>query len=268
MIKGVLRDRSARSRTSTRTSPASARPGPRGDHARRRRSARSAAASRRSTTSSALSAPPAEARAGSYGLTAREAALELRRVDRLGLGVAPGRTASAWSPPRPHAGAKVRLDALAHASLRRSASKRSRSSPSRARAVPQVRVLEPGLVGEQRVVHLPETALQRRRPRRRRRPAQARGWLERTGKWRKTTGAAGSVAQALLQRRAVRALEVGVDDHQRRAVGPRTWSSSAGPGTGAEPSSLTRRDVPERQTVRGRRRSGWRRAGRRAKRAW
>ena len=41
----------------------------------------------------------------------------------------------------------------------------------------------------------------------------ARGWLVRTGKWRKTTRN-GSVAQLLLQRRAERALEVGVDDHQ------------------------------------------------------
>ena len=63
----------------------------------------------------------------------------------------------------PHAGFEVAADRASTASLRRSASNRSRSSPSVASAGPQVGILEPGLVGEQQVVHLPEAALERRR---------------------------------------------------------------------------------------------------------
>ena len=58
---------------------------------------------------------------------------------------------------------KSRLDPLAHASRRRSASKRSRSSSEPARALPQMRILQPGLIAEQQVVHLPEAALAPRR---------------------------------------------------------------------------------------------------------
>ena len=51
---------------------------------------------------------------------------------------------------------------------------------------PQVRVLEPALVGEQRVVHLPEGALAAAASAAQA-AAKARGWAPRTGKWRNAT---------------------------------------------------------------------------------
>ena len=53
-------------------------------------------------------------------------------------------------------------------------------------ALPQMRVLEAALVGEQRVVHLPEAPCSAAASAARA-AGQARGWLERTGKWRKAT---------------------------------------------------------------------------------
>ena len=54
------------------------------------------------------------------------------------------------------------------------------------RARPQVRILEPALVGEQRVVHRPERALPPAASAAQA-AANARGWALRTGKWRNTT---------------------------------------------------------------------------------
>ena len=92
---------------------------------------------------------------------------------------------------RDHAGAdpraEVALDAVAHRVAAAVGVKALEVEPELLGPAPQVRVLEPRLVGEQRVVHLPEAALAPRPPRRRTAAAQARGWLERTGKWRNTT---------------------------------------------------------------------------------
>ena len=84
--------------------------------------------------------------------------------------------------------------------------------------LPQVRILEPSLVGEQRVVHLPEAPLQAGRL------GGAGG-----GPGARVAGADREVperdpqrqlAQPQLERGAVRALEVGVDDHEARRLRP------------------------------------------------
>ena len=84
--------------------------------------------------------------------------------------------------------------------------------------LPQVRILEPSLVGEQRVVHLPEAPLQAGRL------GGAGG-----GPGTRVAGADREVperdpqrqlAQPQLERGAVRALEVGVDDHEARRLRP------------------------------------------------
>jgi len=61
--------------------------------------------------------------------------------------------------------------------------------------LPQVRVLEPPLIGEERVVHRPEGALETRRLGARA-AASARGWAARTGKWRNTSRASSSARRA------------------------------------------------------------------------
>ncbi len=88
------------------------------------------------------------------------------------------------------------------------------SEPLRAR--PQVRILEPALVGEQRLVHLPEGALPARRlgragRRERARMGAADGEVAEHDAQRQ-------VAQAQLEGGAERALVVAVDDHQRPGV--------------------------------------------------
>ncbi len=90
--------------------------------------------------------------------------------------------------------------------------------PQPRRARPQVRVLQPSLVGEQRVVHRPERVLERRRLRR-------AGGGERA-RMRRLDGEVAEgdphrrARQDGLQRRAERALVVAVDDQHGRALGP------------------------------------------------
>src|SRR4051794_17159015 len=83
-------------------------------------------------------------------------------------------------------------------------------------ALPQLRVLEPSLVGEERVVHGPEGALRARRLRGggggpRARVARADGEVAERHAQRQPP-------QAVLERRAERALEVRVDDDERRVL--------------------------------------------------
>ena len=86
-------------------------------------------------------------------------------------------------------------------------------------ALPQVRILEPPLVGEQQVVHLPEATLERRPPRPRMPPpTRADGWSARGSDG---TRAAASASRSAELRGAIRALEVRVLDHQRRVIRPR-----------------------------------------------
>ena len=87
--------------------------------------------------------------------------------------------------------------------------------PERLGARPQVRVLEPALVGEQRVVHRPERALQGGRlGRTGRRPgARVRGAHRELPETQTDV----QRAQARVERRAVRALVVAVDDDQAPA---------------------------------------------------
>jgi hypothetical protein len=74
----------------------------------------------------------------------------------------PPRRASALSPPLPHP-PEVVSDAVTHR-VRTSVGLQARDVQTHALgACPQVRVLKPALVGEQRVVHLPERVLTRRR---------------------------------------------------------------------------------------------------------
>ncbi len=140
-------------------------------------------------------------------------------VEPAGVHAARSRTASAWSRRPRGRRTRSRAGPGRTASLRRSASKRSRSRPERPRALPQVGILEPALIGEQELVHLPEAALERRRlGRARRRPGARDGSSgpESAG----TRGGASRPASRQAQRRAVRALEVGVLDHQRRRSRP------------------------------------------------
>ena len=98
-------------------------------------------------------------------------------------------------------------------------------------------ILEPALVGEQKIVHLPETALERgslggagSRPR----PWMARADREMAEHSTRRVGLTGEPDR---ERRAVRAFEVGVLDHERRVLGApnmvlrrRRWD-----GSGAQP---------------------------------
>ena len=156
-------------------------------------------------------------------------------------------------------GVEVAPHARGTASERRSASKRSRSSPSALGALPQVRVLEPALVGVERVVHLPEAALQRRPPRpRRRRPRRAGAWSARGSGGRRGAAAA---AAARVRDEAEVALEVGVLDHERGAAPAAADVVVVGRAAAA----ARCRGSPSRGGVgrRGRRRSGSRPAARR-----
>src|SRR3954447_13260337 len=120
--------------------------------------------------------------------------------------------------PGAHAGPEVRGDAGFHR-LRAAVGVEARDvEPEPLRTFPEVRVLEPPLVGEQRVVHGPEGALDGgglgrggRRPRARMARAHrevAEGDAQR------------EPAQARLERGAERAFEVRVDDDERRVLGP------------------------------------------------
>ena len=114
-------------------------------------------------------------------------------------------------------------------------------------ARPQVRVLEPALVGEQRVVHRPEARPAAPRPRRRRRPRTPAGA-------RTSPGSAGSRPRSPPAAPRTRR-RTGTRSRRRRSPGgrrPRTWSSGPTGGSGAELRSLRT----------ARRRSGSRRADR------
>ena len=153
-------------------------------------------------------------------------------TNRVGVVTTPARTP----------GAEVALHPLLH---RRPsggrASKRSRSRPSRSRALPEVRLVEVALVVEQRVVHLPEAALQR--PAASAAPAstRARGCLETTGKCRNTRRT-GSSPRIRCARAQYGTLVVAVLDHRRGAARPRTWSSApAAAGAGRGPAAAVLR---------------------------
>ena len=173
------------------------------------------------------SRPPPEQRSSALGRRARQA--RRSAANTVGVVTTPARTPE-W---------KSRLTRSRTASLRRSASKRSRSSPSSCGPVPQVRVLEPGLVGEQRVVHLPEAALGAGRlGGARRRPGARVAGAHREVAEHHLAPAAGQ--PELVQGGAERALEVGVLDQQRRCRRPAARDRRRrAAGTGAEPSSLT-----------------------------
>ena len=86
------------------------------------------------------------------------------------------------------------------------------------RSIPEVRVLEPSLVGEQEVVHLPETTLKRCGLGRAGRRPGAR--MARANREVAEHPAQRVLREPQAERRAVRALEVRVLDHQRAVVGP------------------------------------------------
>ena len=138
--------------------------------------------------------------------------------------------------------------------------------PERPRPLPQVGILEPALVGEQQVVHLPEAALERRPPRPRTPPPTRADGSSGPGKCRNTQPQRAR-RRAAAQRGAVRALEVGVLDHQRRVAGPRTWSS-ARRAPGRAPSRGRSAALASGVRRRGRRRSGSRREDRSGVGAW
>ena len=151
------------------------------------------------------------------------------RPQSAGVVVAPARSASRTS----------RRTRSAIAASRRSAWKRSRSSPRRSAARPQVRVVDAALVGVERVVEGPERALARGRlggVRQRDAPA--------------VLGLQGEVAEdergcPSRSRRALAPRSAGTRSRRRRRraarrAGPRTWSSSRRGGTGALRRSLMR----------------------------
>ena len=129
------------------------------------------------------------------------------------------RRASAWSPRPPRS--PSRTSRWTRCGGRRAAAVglEALDVQARARAArPQVRVVEPALVGEQRVVQRPERALVARPPRRRARGPGPRVLARRAGKWRKTRRI--GAPEALVGQRAARAREVRVDDRpaeRRRA---------------------------------------------------
>ena len=248
MVKGVCEASRSFQHVDPDDRHAPARPGPGRDLRPRRRSARCAGDGRRSTTSSAGATPAAEAQrpSGSRPSRGTRSSAARRSVPRdhspssansVGVVTTPART-----PER-----KSRCTRSSTASLRRSASKRSRSSPSVRGALPQVGILQPGLIGEQRVVHLPEAAL-------------ARGCLGRAGRrpGPRMTGADREVAehqpdrqvgQALVQGSAVGTLEVGVLDQQH--------AGRPGRGRGRRPGRRDRRRAARSAHGRpGRRRAG------------
>ena len=119
--------------------------------------------------------------------------------------------------PGSHPGPKSRLTRVAHRVAAPVGVEALEVEPERPGTLPQVRILEPALVGEQQVVHLPEAALEPRRlggagrgPRAR----MARAHREMTEHRRSRSSPSADA------RGAVRALEVRVLDHQRGVVRP------------------------------------------------
>ena len=166
-------------------------------------------------------------------------------TNRVGVVGTPART-----PPRKSAETRA-----ATAGSRRSASKRATSRPSASRAGPQVRILEMGLVGEQRVVHRPEGVLPPGRlggvgGRERARMARADGEVAERDAQR-------HLAQAQLQRRAERALVVPVDDDQRRVLRAAHVVDGPTGASGAEDRSPIDPWLPRRRREVSDPRDGW-----------
>ena len=127
---------------------------------------------------------------------------------------------------------KSRSTRSATSGERRSCSKRSRSRPERPGALPQVRLVQMGLILEQRVVHLPEAPLKRGRLGRARQHPRAR--MLRGHREVPEHALHGQCLQDQVRTGAVRALEVRVLEHHRPGapdvvVGTRVRRRAAGP---------------------------------------
>ena len=131
----------------------------------------------------------------------------------------PARVCAAHDAPATSARAAIALEALEVEAERRGAR-------------PQVRIVGVRRILEERVVELPEAALARRPPRRRRRAAPRAGCLAAIAKWRKATPQR-RAAQPRVGQRAARAGVVAVEDRRAARCGsPRTWSAAPSAGAG------------------------------------
>ena len=237
---------------------------------------RSSTRSPRATVGAAPWSAPAAARSSrcSFRRSAQETAVPMPRLSRSGANRRPPARQACRRRAGRHTGAPRRTASGVVTTPARTPDWKSRAhavgdglaapvgleplevEPELRGALPQVRILEPPLVGEQQVVHLPEAVLERRRlgrACRRPGPRVTRAHREVTehppepharraaGAARRSTGTRSRRTRSPAARRAARV----------------TWSSGDGAGTGAEP-----RSVKPRRRRRDRRRSGWRRGAR------